>query len=320
MIRFNESRADSSVYKHNYLYYTTICARCQVLIVGKFDEHVDKRQKSAIILYRHSTSAVHIGGTIMLPVQRHRQILDILEREAVASVRAMAEELEVAESTIRRDLDTLEAKGLVKRTYGGALLLTDDQVHEPPFLERQIMHHEEKDRIGQAAAALVANEEAIFLDGGTTTECIVPYLVERRGLTVVTCGLNIAVRLSMSVHITTILVGGELHVPSLSFAGVLAQKAMELYDLRFSKAFIAAGGVSAQYGITNRIIERIPMKRLAIQLAREVIVVADGSKIGKVVLGQVVPVTAMHRLITDESAPQPEREAIADQGVVITVV
>jgi len=260
----------------------------------------------------------------MLSIQRHTEILAILARESVATVRALAQQLGVAESTIRRDLDILEEQGQLKRTYGGAMTLNAAPTEFPtlacPELQREVSHADNKERIGRAAATLVKDNEAIFLDSGTTTACIVPHILDRKGLTVVTCDLNIAVCLSQNEAISTIVIGGELHIPTLSFTGSLAQKSMELFDLRFSKAFIGARGVAAAYGITNRVGERIPVKQLAIQRAREVIVVADGSKIGVLAPSQVAPITAMHHLVTDSSAATAECAAIAGMGVDVIVV
>jgi len=259
----------------------------------------------------------------MLPIQRHQRILAMLEREPVVTVGQMAKQLNVAESTIRRDLDTLESEGLVKRTFGGAVLSPSRSAIEESAcleLEQKVTHQEAKERIARAAAAMIADNEAIFLDSGTTTARIVPHILDRQGLTIVTCDLNIAVCLSRSPNISTVVIGGELHVPTLSFTGLLAQKAMELFDLNFSKAFIGARGVAAAYGITNRVSERIPLKRLAIQRAREVIIVADGSKIGMLAPSQVAPITSTTYLITDASAPTAERAAIAGRGVKVIVV
>ncbi len=259
----------------------------------------------------------------MLPIQRHQRILVMLEREPVVTVGQMAQQLHVAESTIRRDLDALEAQGLIKRTFGGAVLSQFRATAEEAAcleLEQKIAHQEAKEQIGRAAAEMIADNEAIFLDSGTTTAQIVPHILERQGLTIVTCDLNIAVCLARSPNISTVVIGGELHVPTLSFTGLLAQKAMELFDLHFSKAFIGVRGVAAAYGITNRVSERIPLKRLAIQRAREVIVVADGSKVGMLAPSQVAPITSMTYLITDATAPASERAAIAVQGVKVIVV
>jgi DeoR/GlpR family transcriptional regulator of sugar metabolism len=247
---------------------------------------------------------------------RHVHILDILREEPTALVRDLAERTNVHESTIRRDLDELEAQGLVRRIHGGAIL-EDQSLIEPPFELRQISHKEEKDLVGQAAAELVRDGEVIFIDGGTTTQFIVPYLLERKDLTVVTCGLNIACALSGSKHISTIVVGGELHVESQSFAGPLTLEALQIYGIRCDRAFIGAGGVSAEHGVTNRILDRIPLKRKAMEISHEIAVVADGSKMGIVTLGRVAPIESFHHLVTDKSAPEGELEEIAARGVEI---
>jgi DeoR/GlpR family transcriptional regulator of sugar metabolism len=249
---------------------------------------------------------------------RHVHILDVLKTEPMALVRDLAENFEVSESTIRRDLEELEARGLLRRVHGGAFLESELE-REPPFELRQVSHQVEKDLIGQLAAEWVKDGEIIFIDGGTTTQFIVPYLLERRNLTVVTCGLNITSALSNSPQISTISTGGELHVESQSFAGPIALEALNAYGIRCDKAFISTGGVSAEYGVTNRILDRIPLKRKAMEISRQVAVVADGSKLGVATLGHVAPIEAFHFLFTDKSAPAAEIAAIAARGVEVRV-
>ncbi len=249
---------------------------------------------------------------------RHVGILDVLREESMVIVRDLAKRMNVHESTIRRDLDELEAQGVVRRIHGGAILETQSQI-EPPFELRQISHKEEKDLVGRAAAELVRDGEVIFIDGGTTTQFIVPYLLDRRNLTVVTCGLNIASALSGSKHILTIVVGGELHVESQSFTGPLTLEALQIYGIRCDRAFIGTGGVSAKHGVTNRILDRIPLKRKAMEISHKLAVVADGSKIGVATLGHVAPIQSFHHLVTDKSAPERELEEIAARGVEIKI-
>lgn len=244
---------------------------------------------------------------------RHVHILDILRKEVTIRIGDLAERISVSESTIRRDLDELEEQGLVRRLHGGAMLEILSQV-EPPFRLREVSHEKEKDLVGRAAAEWVSDGEVVFLDGGTTTQFIVPHLVDKHNLTVVTCGLNIACALSNSAQVTTILLGGELHVDSQSFAGPLTLEALDAYRMRCDKAFISAGGVSAEFGVTNRLLDRIPIKRRAMEISQKTAIVVDGSKIGVTALGQVAPVDAFDFLITDCTAPAKELEAIAACG------
>ncbi|MBN1317897.1 MAG: DeoR/GlpR transcriptional regulator [Anaerolineales bacterium] len=251
--------------------------------------------------------------------QRQLKIMDILRKEPTVLVKDLAVRTNVHESTIRRDLDEMEAKGLVRRIHGGAIL-EDQSPIEPLLGSRQITHKEEKDLVGRAAGELVRDGEIVFIDGGTTTLFIVPYILERKGLTVVTCGLNIACALASSKHISTIVLGGELHAESQSFAGPLTLEALKTYGIRCDRAFISAGGVSADHGVTNRTLDRIPLKRKAMEFSQKIAVVADGSKLGVVTLGHVAPVESFHYLVTDKSAPERELEAIAALGVRIKMV
>ena len=252
----------------------------------------------------------------MVTKPRHVRILDLLKGEPTVLVRDLADQIEVSESTIRRDLDELAEQGLVRRLYGGVVLDTTSHNHsEPPFELRQISHTREKELVGRAAAALVDDGDVIFVDGGTTTPFMVPHLLDRKNLTVLTCGLNVASALANTPGIHTIAIGGELHCESQCFAGPLALEAFEVYHVRCDKAFMSAGGVSAEYGITNRILDRIALKRRAMESSRMSVVVVDGSKVGLATLGHVAPIEAAHYLVTDDSAPEHEVAAITGRGV-----
>ena len=251
---------------------------------------------------------------------RQFQELEILREKPVALVRDMAARMAVSESTIRRDLTELETQGLVRRLYGGAVL--EDQASDPeePSLDvPRVSCQREKDLIGRTAAGMVADGDVIFLDGGTIAQAIVPHLFPRHDLTVVTCGLNIASALADAAHIHTIVIGGELDIESRCFVGPLATEAFQMYHLRCNKAFLGAGGVSAEHGITNRLLGRVALKRKALEIAQRTIVVAEGSKIGQTRMGFVCPMGAIDCLVTDASAPEDELARIRAQGVQVEV-
>ena len=258
----------------------------------------------------------------MLSVQRRARILAILESETAATVRDLAQRLSVAESTIRRDLDKLEQQNCLTRTYGGAIC--DRNGHDSGQRNYDVLanthRHNEKARIGERAAQMIHDYEAVFLDSGTTIEAMLPYLTDREGVTVVTCSLRIAMELAKLPHVTTIIVGGQVHSQTLSATGLLALRAMEAFQLHSAKAFIGVRGVTAGQGLTNRVSDRIPVKQLAMAQAREVIVVADGSKVGALAPSQVAPLSAVDCLITDTTAPPGECDAIRATGVEVLVV
>ena len=245
---------------------------------------------------------------------RHLKILNILKESPTASIKELADRLDISQSTIRRDLDELTTQGLVRRVFGGAILERQNW-NEPPFELRETLHSQEKDKICRCAAELITDGDILFIDGGTTTQFIVPYLASKKNLTVVTCGLNVAYELNRLENITTFIVGGELYTDSHSISGALALAVLDVYKIRCTKALIAASAVSAEHGVTNRILDRIPLKRKAMEISQKSIVLADGSKIGTVALGQIAPITEFSDLITDASAHEEEIAAIRALGV-----
>ena len=110
----------------------------------------------------------------MYSAERRQQILELVEKDARVSVAELACQFDVSRASIRRDLNYLYSSGLLERTYGGALR-NSEKNGEAPFAERRVAQLDEKEKIGKAAAQFVPEGGTIFMDGGTTTECIVPY-------------------------------------------------------------------------------------------------------------------------------------------------
>lgn len=255
----------------------------------------------------------------MYSAERRQEILKLIEEDSRVSVAVLAARFDVSESSIRRDLNELHRLGLVQRTYGGAIGYANSS-SEAPFNERVISRHDEKERIGRAAAQLVQPGDTIFVDGGTTTECMLSYLLADSPLTVVTYGLNIVQRLLDQRNLTVILIGGILHPPTLTFGGVFAADSFECYNIRFDKAFLATTGVSAEAGITNAGFDEIPIKRRALRSARETILLADSAKVGVIAAGVVAPIDLVQRLITTRDADEAEVEALRKHGVLVDLV
>jgi DeoR/GlpR family transcriptional regulator of sugar metabolism len=273
----------------------------------------------------------------MYSAERRRDILRLIQENSSVSVDELAVRFDVSPSSIRRDLNELSRQGLALRTYGGAMVPTEPSA-ESPFSERVVSHHEEKERIGKAAALLVQPGDTVFIDGGTTTHCMVSYLAPlgaERGngaqrperseakdsrITVVTYGLNIVQRLLDQEGATVILIGGILHPPTQTFGGVFASASLDAFNIRFDKAFMAASGVSAEAGVTNAGFEEILIKRWAIRSARETILLADSSKIGVISAGVITPIEKLHRLITTCEADVQEIDNLRRRGVVVDLV
>lgn len=257
----------------------------------------------------------------MFSAERRQEILALLEEKSRVSVDHLAVHFGVSRSSIRRDLCQLHEHGLLTRTYGGAVALNGNSHNggEAPFVERQVVNYAEKDRIGRVAAQYIQEGETIFIDGGTTTECMLPYLPDKH-ITVVTYGLNIINRLSAHQHVTLIAIGGALHRHSLTFSGVLALNSIDAYHIRYDKTFMAASGVSAVAGITNASLEEIPIKRKALEAGQQNLLLVDASKIGAIRAGLIAPLQAAARIVTGQNASPTEVEAIRALGVSVEVV
>jgi DeoR/GlpR family transcriptional regulator of sugar metabolism len=149
---------------------------------------------------------------------------------------------------------------------------------------------------------------------------LIGHLKKKQNLTVVTYALNIMYALSKFDTIKVIGLGGVLHHSSLNFGGVLVDTVVKTFNIQCDKGFVAAGGVSAEFGISNIDLEQIPMKLLAINSSHQVFLLADSSKIGKNATALVAPINKVHTLITDNCALQSEVEAIRKQGVSVQIV
>ena len=265
-----------------------------------------------------SSKARFILLSPMYSAERKQEILLMLEKNTRVHVDQLANYFGVSRSSIRRDLNHLHEDGLLSRTYGGAVALHNGSA-EAPFIERQVANFAEKDRIGRAAVKLIDEGDTIFIDGGTTTECMTPYLLERR-ITVVTYGLNIINQLSCSKSISLIAIGGTLHPHSLTFGGALSLGAIQSSNIRFDKAFMAASGISAVDGITNASLEEVPIKRKAIEAGQCNILLVDSSKIGITRAAYIAPLPDVHRVITGAQASSSQIEAIRTLPMVVDLV
>ncbi|GGQ95684.1 DeoR/GlpR family DNA-binding transcription regulator [Deinococcus ruber] len=244
-------------------------------------------------------------------MQKDRQddILSLLGERDGASVGELSKLLGVSEVTIRSDLTGLAQAGLVRRTRGGARPLN---VSERPLEETTKQHSAIKRRIGAAAAQRVQDGQTIFLDVGSTTTEIARHLSPNlRGVTVVTNGLNIALELERYSGLHIIVTGGSLRRLQHS---LVAPYALELLSrIRADVLFLGCNGVDAQHGVTNLNFGEAEVKARMVEYAREVVVVADPSKIGQVTRAHIVPVNRVQVLMTGRQADQDALCALSEQ-------
>lgn len=257
----------------------------------------------------------------MLDVERRQQIVRFIESNNGATVAALSERFGVSEATARRDLVQLSRQGFIERAHGGAVprrLRPAQSLPEPPVLKRAPLQAEEKRRIGRAASKYVQDGDAIILGGGTTTAEMIPYLSERQGLTIITNALNVAMLLAACHTITVIVLGGVLRHSELSMTGVVAEDALD--NLRADKLFMGALAIHVDYGLSVDDIAEAQSDRAIIASARELIVLVDHTKFGRVATVRVAPVKRAHCVITDRGAPEADLMTLREQGVLVEAV
>ncbi|MEV7013204.1 DeoR/GlpR family DNA-binding transcription regulator [Streptosporangium sp. NPDC051022] len=247
---------------------------------------------------------------------RIRAIMSALRVSDAVSVAELAVEHAVSEMTIRRDLDELARQGVVRRVRGGAvsLLLRGE---EPPFGVREREAVEAKRRIAAEVSALLADGEAVLLDGGTTGLEIARAIHDRR-MTVLPLSLQSAHELGTAPRIRLVLPGGEVRPGELSLIGPMTENAIR--SLRFDTAIIGCCGLSAEHGITSHDLADVAVKQAAIASARRVIAAADSGKFARTAFGAVCPVDRLDMVVTDTAIPQAEHDALTAAGVVVRTV
>ncbi|CAM4088833.1 DeoR/GlpR family DNA-binding transcription regulator [Paenibacillus alkaliterrae] len=229
----------------------------------------------------------------------------------------LASEFQVSEATIRRDLSEVEQEGYLKRTHGGVILDTSAN-HEPEVSQRLNDQKEQKARIGKAAADLVQDGEHIILDSGTTTLYIAKNLVNRSNITVITNDINVAAELREAKGITVIVIGGILAPNSYMLNGMFALNTLK--TLHVQKYFLGTSSIHAKYGSTNTNADVVEVKKAMIEVAQEIIITADDTKIGKVTLHEVAPITSIHKFITGIEASEVQLKGFRDMGITVIQV
>lgn len=213
----------------------------------------------------------------MLAEERQQLILQMLKENNVVKIQEICELTNCSESSARRDLQLLEERGLLIRIHGGAKIKHSLQ-RELDMSGKASKYINEKAKVAQLAASLVQKEDVIYLDAGTTTLAMIPYL-KLADLTVVTNGVMHASLLA-DQNVKTILVGGELKNTTKAIIGVKAVSS--LAELRFNKAFIGINGIHPRYGFTTPDPDEAAVKKTAMAQSEECFIVADPSKFDNV--------------------------------------
>lgn len=219
----------------------------------------------------------------MLTEERQAYILDKVNKYKTVKLKDLVVELGASESTIRRDFDDLEDRGLIKRIHGGAMSIDGAFTFDNTIYERSEKSPSEKLAIGRYCGDLVKDGDFVYIDAGTTCYEIIPFL-KGKDIVVVTNGIHNIDRL-LENNIKTYVLGG--YVKPITKAIIGEGAIVELAKYRFTKAFIGTNGISANSSITTPDVSEASIKAEAIRRSKEVYIVTDSSKFGKVSFAKI---------------------------------
>jgi DeoR family transcriptional regulator, aga operon transcriptional repressor len=247
---------------------------------------------------------------------RRAQIISLLGEQGRVDVKTLSTMFTVSEVTIRNDLAYLEDKELLYRTRGGAIKQTKVAM-DLALSEKARKNSEQKKKIAVKAIEFIQEGDTIILDSGTTTMEIAKLLKQYKNLTIITHALNIASELAGIESIEIIMPGGILRGKSFSLVGSQAEK--NLQDYYCDKLFLGADGFDTTFGISTPNVSEAQINRVMVNIANEVIVVADSSKFGNRSLASIIPIASINRVITDNKIHEKDKKKLLNQNIEIII-
>lgn len=252
----------------------------------------------------------------MLIEERRQHILNLIQKNGRVLVEDLSEQLGLSRITIRKDLDYLESKDLLKRSHGGALPVSAGSLDDPSIREKAVLNHEAKVAIAAAAVELVQEGQCIILDSGSTTTEIARKLTSFRRLTVITNALNIAADLA-TTDFEVIFIGGTLRKNSLSVVGPLTEDVLR--EIHADIVFLGIDGFDVASGLTTPNLLEARVNRAMVEASERVIAVCDSSKFGRRSLSLIVPPEAIDQVITDDKVPEADVARLREMGIEVII-
>ncbi|HEV3005433.1 MAG TPA: DeoR/GlpR family DNA-binding transcription regulator [Pirellulales bacterium] len=250
----------------------------------------------------------------MLLDERRNRLLELVRSRGFAALPDLAKQLNVSQSTLRRDLDFLEETGAAKRTHGG-VFYTGASPKLPHFDERQPAQWDKKRSIAARAADLIEEGDTLLLDGGTTTYELARLLVGRR-LQVVTNSLPVANLFASDANADLVLIGGYVYPRTGVSLGPYANEMLARVNVR--KTVLSVAGINER-GYFNSNLLLVETERAMMAAAEETIVVADSTKFGRQSLAHLAALDAIDQLVVDGEVSGEWRERMTVAGVKVLV-
>jgi DeoR/GlpR family transcriptional regulator of sugar metabolism len=255
----------------------------------------------------------------MFKERRQMMIQEYLDMHQEADVNHLAEKFKISVVTVRRDLNEMENKGLIKRTHGGAV--TSEELMPSNFrslLSRINQQRVEKQMIGKHIASLIHPGETIYIGAGTTAYWVAKYVIGIENLTVVTNSLPLANLVAQIESINLVMVGGCLRHKEYTFIGQFAE--MTLKGLHFNRVIVGMSGVHPEHGFTSDYPQELMSDRVFYSVSENVIVAADHTKIGHIATYKTADIDSVKSIVTTKKAPADIVEEIKKKGVDVVLL
>jgi DeoR family glycerol-3-phosphate regulon repressor len=245
---------------------------------------------------------------------RHVDILEMAKRNGFLATEELSRLLKVTVQTIRRDINVLCGKGLLRRYHGGAGLASSTENVDYPT--RRVLNHEAKIRIAKMAADFIPDNASLFINIGTTTEEVAKALREHRKLRVITNNLNVAGLLCGNAEFEVIVTGGVVR----SDRGVIGESTIDFVrQFKVDYGIIGISGIDEDGTLLDFDYREVRVAQAIIENARHVLLVADHTKFGCNPMVRLGPVSDIDALFTDRSPPASLRETLDKAGVALHV-
>jgi DeoR/GlpR family transcriptional regulator of sugar metabolism len=248
----------------------------------------------------------------MLTLERQNAIREILHREKAVSITSLSERFATSAASVRRDLEKLEQQGIVKRTYGGAVLIEGIN-EEIPLQVREVEQKEAKQKIARRAVEFIADQDTIFMDASTTTRELCGFLGAKKDLTIITNGLRAMSDLSAMENVEVYSISGKLRKPSLSMVGSQAETAVVNYW--GAKLFFSCTGMWISHGAMDYSDAEAEVRKKMMSVSQQIILLCDHTKFDRPAFYKICPFSQVNILITDEKLNVQWETLLQQNGV-----
>ena len=257
----------------------------------------------------------------MLRVERQARILQLIHERGFIQNEELARIFDVTQATIRRDLKSLHQQNLIRLDHGGSYDIgLMESPGEPLYETKAYVNLERKRLIGLAAARMVNDHDTIILDSGTTNAQIAKSLhkVPLKNVTVVTPDIMVAKELCPEEEIHVVVLGGSLRKFFYSLYGPYTLEI--LMNIQANKVFLGIDAASLEYGISNLVLDEVPIKKLMIANSQQVIIVSDSSKFNRFAPYHICGWDVIDHVISDDCLDKAHIEFFHSQGISLDLI